>query len=58
MISPKRYSPSSDSEAASGRVSGDETQPKAVAHRSDCAVHNAPAFEPGPCNCGAIKGER
>ena len=21
-------------------------------HRSDCAVHNAPAFEPGPCDCG------
>lgn len=22
-------------------------------HRSDCAVHNAPAYEPGPCDCGA-----
>lgn len=21
-------------------------------HDSDCAVHNAPAFEPGMCNCG------
>ena len=24
-----------------------------VQHASDCAVHNAPALEPGPCNCGA-----
>jgi hypothetical protein len=22
-------------------------------HRSDCAVHNGPALEPGPCDCGA-----
>lgn len=22
-------------------------------HASDCAVHNAPAYPPGPCNCGA-----
>lgn len=22
-------------------------------HRSDCAVHNAPAYDPGPCDCGA-----
>jgi hypothetical protein len=21
-------------------------------HRSDCSVHNAPAFEPTPCDCG------
>lgn len=21
-------------------------------HRSDCAVYQAPAYEPGPCNCG------
>jgi len=21
-------------------------------HWSDCAVHNAPAYEPGPCDCG------
>jgi hypothetical protein len=24
-----------------------------VAHASDCAVHNAPAYPPGPCDCGA-----
>jgi hypothetical protein len=22
-------------------------------HASDCALHNAPASEPGPCDCGA-----
>lgn len=22
------------------------------AHWSDCAVHNAPAYPPGPCDCG------
>jgi hypothetical protein len=22
-------------------------------HLSDCAVHNGPAMEPGPCDCGA-----
>lgn len=21
-------------------------------HASDCAVHNGPAFPPGPCDCG------
>jgi hypothetical protein len=26
-----------------------------VLHRSDCAVHNMPAYPNGPCNCGAIK---
>lgn len=24
-----------------------------IRHTSDCAVHNAPASPPGPCNCGA-----
>lgn len=23
-----------------------------VKHWSDCAVHNAPELEPGPCDCG------
>jgi NTP pyrophosphatase (non-canonical NTP hydrolase) len=23
-------------------------------HASDCAVHNGPAYPPGPCNCGAV----
>ena len=26
---------------------------KAIIHASDCALHNAPAYEPGPCDCGA-----
>lgn len=29
-------------------------QPKAVSHASDCALHNAPAYEPGNCDCGAL----
>ena len=24
-----------------------------LAHRTDCAVNQAPAFRPGPCDCGA-----
>ena len=27
-------------------------------HASDCAVHNSPAMEPGPCNCGMSDFER
>lgn len=26
---------------------------KRVIHASDCALHNAPALPPGPCDCGA-----
>ena len=25
----------------------------AACYASDCAVHNAPAYPPGPCDCGA-----
>jgi len=25
-------------------------------HASDCAVHNAPAYAPGPCDCGVDAG--
>ena len=25
-----------------------------IKHSSGCAVHNAPAMEPGPCDCGAL----
>lgn len=28
-----------------------------VLHASDCALHNGPALEPGPCNCGAQKAQ-
>jgi hypothetical protein len=34
-----------------GRVVDAEREPGA--HASDCAVHNAPAYPPGPCDCGA-----
>jgi len=23
-----------------------------IRHKSDCALHNAPAYEPKPCDCG------
>ena len=26
-------------------------------HASDCVVHNAPAYEPGPCDCGLSAAE-
>jgi hypothetical protein len=26
-----------------------------VLHKSDCAIHNAPALPVGECDCGAIK---
>jgi hypothetical protein len=32
-----------------------DRQSKKIIHASDCAIHNAPAYEPGPCDCGAIK---
>lgn len=25
-----------------------------ITHASDCAIYNAPAYPPGPCNCGAV----
>ena len=27
-------------------------------HDSDCALHNAPALPPGPCDCGAVRRAR
>jgi hypothetical protein len=33
------------------------SRPKVV-HASDCAMCNVPAYEPGPCTCGAITAER
>ena len=27
-------------------------------HKSDCAVHNAPAEKPGKCDCGAVEGKK
>lgn len=34
-----------------------EQKPADIQHASDCALHNAPAYEPGECDCGAIKTE-
>lgn len=34
------------------------TSPKTVLHSSDCAVNSAPAYEPGPCDCGAVTERR
>ncbi len=28
----------------------------AAGHRSDCAIHNAPAYPAGPCDCGFSAG--
>ncbi len=25
------------------------------AHLSDCAIHNSPAYKPGPCTCGVAE---
>lgn len=30
----------------------------ATMHLIDCAAHNAPADEPGPCDCGALGAQR
>ena len=30
-----------------------ERRREAVRHKSDCAVHDAPAYEAGACTCGA-----
>ena len=30
-------------------------QDGACGHASDCAVHNAPAYPPAPCDCGAFE---
>lgn len=29
-----------------------------IAHASDCAVHNEPAYPAGPCDCGATPDPR
>lgn len=44
-----------DESAFEGRLRKIVAAPK---HKSDCAVHNAPAMKPGRCTCGAIKGEQ
>lgn len=33
------------------RIRIEERADREKVHRSDCALHNAPAFQPGPCDC-------
>jgi hypothetical protein len=35
-----------------------KVEARAVAHASDCALHNAPAYKAGACTCGAVKDKR
>lgn len=34
-------------------VAAKEVEESDMVHASDCALHNGPAYEPGPCDCGA-----
>jgi hypothetical protein len=45
------YCPCHVSKTAPALVSNDKAT--ARPHKSDCAVHNAPAMPKGPCDCGA-----
>jgi hypothetical protein len=38
-----------------GKIARAKPEARAIVHASDCAVNNAPAMPPGPCNCGAEK---
>jgi len=45
--------PEDEREALSERLAG------GLRHASDCAVYNAPAYDPKPCDCGVqLKAER
>ena len=37
------------------RPNSDQQSAVEVLHASGCALHNGPALEPGPCDCGALK---
>lgn len=37
--------------------SADQQSAVEVVHASDCALHNGPAMDPGPCDCGAQKAQ-
>lgn len=41
------------SQAATNAANALATLGTLIFHASDCALHNAPALEPGPCDCGA-----
>ncbi len=36
----------------------ESVQSRKIAHDSDCATHNGPAYEAGPCDCSLSKSER
>ena len=44
-----------DEEAFDKALKKVATAGKRVVHRSDCAVHDAPAYKAGACTCGADK---
>lgn len=46
-------------EAKLGKIAKAKPKHEAtVVHASDCARHNGPAYEAGPCDCGAVKAAR
>jgi len=48
--------PVNDATNASDIGPGDQAVAGAAGHRSDCAIHNAPAYPAGPCDCGFSAG--
>ena len=36
----------------------ESVQSRKIVHDSDCATHNGPAYEAGPCDCSLSKSER
>jgi hypothetical protein len=42
--------------ATTRSCAGEERGSDPVIHASDCALHNAPAYPVGPCDCGALSG--
>lgn len=50
MLQADEASGAFDAEPSNLTITEAEGEP---VHRSDCAIYNGPAFEPGPCDCGA-----
>jgi hypothetical protein len=44
-----------DQEAFDKALKKVATASKAIVHKSDCAMHDAPAYKAGACTCGAAK---
>ena len=53
----KLYHDCDDEETQSFRWQGPPATEEGAGHRSDCAVHNAPAYPAGPCDCGFVATE-